>query len=65
MQDLSVGNKAFESVAKWKYLATTPANAKCKHGAIKNLLKSQNTCCRSLQNILSSPITFVAARFGV
>ena len=45
-------------VEHFTYLGTTLANQNSIHEEIKCILKSENTCCRAVQNLLSSSFVF-------
>jgi hypothetical protein len=51
---MKVGSSSFKSAEVFKYLATTLKNQNCIQGEIKNKLKSRNSCCLSVQNLLTS-----------
>jgi hypothetical protein len=51
---LNVGSSSFESVEVFKYLATTLTNQNSIHEEIKKKWKSRNSCCLSVQNLLTS-----------
>ena len=47
-------NRSFERVEQFKYLGTTLTNESSIQEEIKSRLKSENACCYSVQNLLSS-----------
>jgi hypothetical protein len=53
-QSIKIGNRSFESVAKFKYLRTTLTDLNCIHEEIKSRLNSGNACYHSVQSLLSS-----------
>jgi hypothetical protein len=53
-QSIKIGNRFFESVAKFKYLGTTLTDQNCIREEIKSRLNSGNACYHSVQSLLSS-----------
>jgi hypothetical protein len=53
-QSIKVVNRSLESVAKLKYLGTRLTDQNCIHEEVKSRLNSGNTCCHSVQCLLSS-----------
>jgi hypothetical protein len=47
-------NRYFQDVATFKYVGTTLTDQNCMHDEIKGRLISRNTCCHSVQSLLSS-----------
>jgi len=53
---VKIVNSSFERVEQFKYLGTTLTNQNYIQEEIKSRLKSGNTCCHSVQNLLSSSL---------
>jgi hypothetical protein len=53
-QRIKIGNRFFESEAKFKYVGTTLTDQNCIHDDIKSRLHSGNACYHSVQDLLSS-----------
>jgi hypothetical protein len=53
-QSIKMGNRSFESVAKFKYVGTTLRYQNGIHEEIKSRLNSGNVCYHSVQSLLSS-----------
>jgi hypothetical protein len=53
-QSIKIGNRSFESVAKFKYLGTSLTDQNRVHEEIKSRLNSGNVCYSSVQSFLSS-----------
>jgi hypothetical protein len=51
---ITVANKYFENVMKFKYLGMILTNQNCLHGKIKSRLNSWNAFYHAVQNLLSS-----------
>jgi hypothetical protein len=47
-QSIKIGNRSFESVAKFKYLGKTLTDKNCIHEEIKGRLNSGNACYHSV-----------------
>jgi hypothetical protein len=52
-QSIKIGNRSFESVAKFKYLGKTLTDQHCIHEEITSRLNSGNACYHSVQSLLS------------
>jgi hypothetical protein len=50
-QSINIGNRSFESVAKFKYLGTILTDKNCIHEEIKSRLNSGKACYHSVQSI--------------
>ena len=50
---IKTDNGSFERVEQFEYLGTTRTNQTSIQEEIKSRLKSQNACCRAVQNLLS------------
>jgi sorting nexin-29 len=53
-QSIKIGNRSFESMAKFIYLGTTLTDQNCILEEIKSRLNSGSACCHSVQSLLSS-----------
>jgi hypothetical protein len=53
-RDIKIRNRSFENVSQFKYLGTTAANKNFIQVEINKRLNSDNACCHSVQNLLSS-----------
>jgi hypothetical protein len=53
-QNMRIANVLFESVVRLKYLGMVLSNQNDIHDEVKSRLNSGITCCRSVENILSS-----------
>jgi hypothetical protein len=51
---IKIVNRAFDDVAKFKYLGTTLTDQSCMREEIKSRLYSGNACCHSVQSLLCS-----------
>jgi hypothetical protein len=57
--NMKVGNTSFESLEQFRYLGTTLTNQNSIQEEIKNKFKSGNARFHSMQNILSSNLTYL------
>ena len=53
---MKTDNSSFERVEEFKHLGTTLTNQNSIKEEIKSRLKSENACCHSAQNLLSSSL---------
>jgi len=53
-QSMNIGNSSFKMAEEFKYLGTTSTNQNSIQDGIISRLKSDNACCHSVQNLLSS-----------
>jgi hypothetical protein len=51
---IKIDNISFESVGDFRYLVTTVTDQNSIQEDIKSRLKSENACCHSVLNLLSS-----------
>ena len=54
IHSVRMNNSTFERVEEFKYLGTTLTNQNAIQEELKSRLKSGNTCCHSVHNLLSS-----------
>jgi glycerol-3-phosphate O-acyltransferase len=54
-QSIKIGNRSFESVAKFKNLGTTLTDQNYIHEEIKSRLNSGNACYHSVQSFVIPP----------
>jgi len=52
--NIKMNNKSFEGVEQFKYFGTAIKYQNSIQEEIKNTVKSENACCHSVQNLLSS-----------
>jgi hypothetical protein len=64
-QSIKIGNRFFESVAKFKYLGTTLTDQNLIHEEIKSRLNSGNACYHSVQSLLSSHLLSSNVKFKI
>ena len=54
--NIKIDNSSFEWVKEFKYLGTGLTNQNSIQQEIKSRLKSGNSCCHSVHNVLSSSL---------
>jgi hypothetical protein len=54
--DIKIGNRSFESVARFRHLGTTVTNQNLIQVEIKRKLNSDNAYYHSVRNLLSPPL---------
>jgi hypothetical protein len=64
-QNIRITNESFESVAVFRYLATTLTNENDIHDEIKSRLNTGNACYYSVQNLLSSHLISKNLKFKI
>jgi len=64
IRSVRIDNSTFERLEEFKYLGTTLKNQNSIAEEIKSRLRSENTCYRSMQNLLSLPVFCMGAKLG-
>jgi hypothetical protein len=63
--NMKTGNKVFASVEQFRYLETAITNQNCIHEEIKSSLKSENSSCHSVRNILFASFLSIDIKINI